>query len=695
MKVYFVILILIVNFLCRAGFNEIDSLQHIIKTTKNDSLKVKALYHLDGLIYISDAELDIQLNMQIMKICIPNLNRNVNNHKFYSNHLTEAYNTLGINQDKLGNYSLALDYFHNALAISEGVNDKNTSSIYNNIGSIYLKLKAFKLAKNYNIKALNLYKEINDSLGMTTSYNNIGNLLLLHEKKLDSALLNYHTALTIALLIEDTLAIAFSYSNIGVVHNQLGNQDSALFYYNKSLQICKATNDWNGLSNIYSNIGQIYLSQGYIEKAKFNCWKGIHISTRTHFKQRISKNCYCLYEAHKQSQNSDSALFYLEWYDSLNQILSNDDVLMEITKKEILFKTEKKSFSDSLNYVKNIQINKEKSIKLHAKNESRIAYLIAGLILFLLIGIVIFVRLNLIKRQKRYIEKQHQRTQRQKTIISNQKFELEQSINYAKLIQEATLPSLNHGDLFTDSFIYYNPKEAVSGDFFWLEEDDDQKYFAVADCTGHGIPGAFISIIGTILLNEIYNSKALKSPELILNELNRLIQLTLNSNGKQMNDGMDISFCAYNKQTGVLSYSGANNPIWVISKNETLDIKIDSNFELTLPTISGNGFNLFEIKADKQPIGKFYDFEKSFSLKKIQLTKDDLIYTFTDGFADQFGGKKGEKGKKYKYKPFKKLLLKIAHLKLSSQHQVLDKEFINWKNDLEQIDDICIMGIKI
>lgn len=696
MKTFLILFTLTFVFLSRAELNEIDSLEHVIETTKIDSVKVKTLYYLDGLIYISDPKLDNELNLQIAEICNSNLsfNKNLtpNEINFYSFYLLKSYNVLGINQDILGNYPLALDYYYLSLKVGESIDDSvSIGGVYNNIGLIHQKLKEFSLAKGYYFKSLKLESQIKDSSGVATAYNNIGNLFL-SDKQPDSALYYYNLSLPITISQDNTYKTASTYGNIGVVYKDLENSDSAIFYYNKSLELRKNTDDWDGLSNLYSNIGVIHISMRNPTKAIENCKKGLQIAIKNEAKYRMIQNCNCLYLAYKAIKNNDSALFYLEWHDSLDNALNNAETMRAVAEKEIIYKTGKKILLDSLKYVNNLQVSEEKSLKSQEKNNFRTKFLIGGLIILFFIGILIFNRLKLIKRQKIVLEGQHKYAKEQNRTISQQKHEIEESINYAKLIQEATLPTINHSDIFKDSFIYYNPKDVVSGDFFWLEDDTEHTYFSVADCTGHGIPGAFISMIGTILLNEIHNAKSIKSPELVLNELNRLIQLTLDSGEAQMSDGMDISFCTFNKTNKILSYSGANNGIWIISKQKKLELKTNDSFYEIEPTIVENEFNLYEIKADKQPVGKFYNTGKLFNLKEVQLVSGDLVYAYTDGFSDQFGG---EKGKKYKPKQLKKLLLKIANLDLMAQKKELSKEFKDWKKNTEQVDDVCILGVKI
>lgn len=692
MKVLFFIPFLLIGLFSLGQNSTIDSLKSVIESTGDDSIKVETILFWDELIYITDPKLDNELNLQIIEISKQNLsqlNLSGSKTKFYKQHLAKAYNVLGINEDDKGNYPQALDYYYQSLELSEALNDSGIiGGIYNNIGLIHEKLYDFEIANLFYKKSLKLEKLTNDYDGIVTAYNNIGSLFLA-QNELDSSLIHYQTALAIAVINSEDYQLASTLGNIGVVYERLGEFDSSLVYYNKSLEVRQSINDWDGLSNVFANIGLIYVNKNQPELALENCRKGLRIAVENNAIYRTQFNCHCLYRAFKMKNNSDSSLYYLEWQDSLDLVLSDDEKTRAIAQKEIIYQTDKEHFADSLKHAGELELNSAIFEKSKAKSRLKVTLLVGGLILLALIGIIIYYRLNVTKKQKIEIEKQHELTRIQNEIISLQKHEIEQSINYAQLIQEATLPTLNHTDVFEQSFILYLPKDVVSGDFYWIEEDEQQQFFAVADCTGHGIPGAFISMIGTILLNEIYNSKQIKTPNFILNELNRLIQLTLDSGDTQMKDGMDISFCTLNKSTHVLSFSGANNPVWIVSNEKTLRL---NNDEIIEPSLTVNNQFLFEIKADKQPVGKYYDQQKSFTLNQVKLNKGDCVYTFSDGFADQFGG---PKGKKYKYKPFKQFLIEISNTDMNKQHDALKSEFFKWKGELEQIDDVCIMGVRV
>ena len=261
----------------------------------------------------------------------------------------------------------------------------------------------------------------------------------------------------------------------------------------------------------------------------------------------------------------------------------------------------------------------------------------------------------------------------QKEEIQRKNHEILDSMQYAKRLQTAILPphSLLDNNL-PNSFIFYLPKDIVSGDFYWLYPINDQKVmFAAVDCTGHGVPGAFMSIVGYNLLNRMVGEFGLLKSDEILTTLNKYVAESLHQEEyKDIKDGMDISFCVLDKENLELEYSGANNPLYIIRNNE-----------------------LIETKANKMAIGSYYfRDEKLFNNHKIKLRKGDVIYLFTDGYADQFGG---PKGKKFMYGKFKKLLIEIHQKEVSEQKEILITEFNKWKGNLEQVDDICVIGVKI
>ena len=258
----------------------------------------------------------------------------------------------------------------------------------------------------------------------------------------------------------------------------------------------------------------------------------------------------------------------------------------------------------------------------------------------------------------------------QKEIIEIKNREIIDSIQYAKRLQEAILPPEKLVKLyFPFSFIYYLPKDIVAGDFYWVDADDEYIWFAVADCTGHGVAGALMSMLGVSLLNQIVREKQVKDPSQILEHLNEGVIKALKQEETEGNEGMDILLCRFDLQYRRCEFAGANRPLWMIRNDE-----------------------LHEFKTDKLPIGGLQFGEKKFNIQKIDLQKGDRLYLFTDGYADQFGG---ESGKKFMTKKLKELLIRISSRPVQVQKTLLANHFIEWKGEMEQVDDVLVAGIAI
>jgi len=273
----------------------------------------------------------------------------------------------------------------------------------------------------------------------------------------------------------------------------------------------------------------------------------------------------------------------------------------------------------------------------------------------------------MLQLETKVTERTHQLNE-QKILVEEQNKEIKDSITYAKRIQEAILPPIESiNEIFPDSFVLYQPKDIIAGDFYWMENSDELINFAIADCTGHGVPGAMVSIVCHNALNRAVREFKCTQPSSILDNTRELVIDSLSKNKMDVKDGMDISLISYDPKKMNISFAGANNGLYLIRNNE-----------------------LTNYKSDRQPIGIFED-QKPFNQQNIDLQKGDVIYLFTDGFADQFGG---EKGKKLKTSNFKSLLLEIHQLSMEEQKEKLQESFENWRNDIEQIDDLCIAGIR-
>ncbi len=299
--------------------------------------------------------------------------------------------------------------------------------------------------------------------------------------------------------------------------------------------------------------------------------------------------------------------------------------------------------------------------------------------------------------QKAEAEKQRDFAEEQKHLVEEKNLEITDSINYAKRLQNAILtPVKTIQETFSKSFIFYLPKDIVAGDFYWTNlaksnNRNSRSLIAAADCTGHGVPGAMVSVVCSNALDRSVKEFGLIEPAKILDKVTDLVIETFEQSEDEVKDGMDIAICSYETVGDYIEvqYAGANNPLWVVRKTDSMEVN-GENVGPILSTDDGS-LHLFEVKASKQPVGKYAE-RKPFANNVIKLIEDDCLYTFTDGFADQFGG---DKGKKYKYLPFKRFILSIQNLSMAEQKIAFENEFFAWQGAHDQIDDVCIIGIKL
>lgn len=381
----------------------------------------------------------------------------------------------------------------------------------------------------------------------------------------------------------------------------------------------------------------------------------------------------------------------------INELILN---LSGEDKDEFLLLTKEKELQEveiELNEltILNSELEKEKILAESLLKEEKSYFekvVLYSSLLFLSLIIMFFLVMikNKIKANA-IIAVQKKRVENHKGIIENQHQELSKthkdisaSIKYAERLQLAILPSRQDlDDGLGDGFVLFRPKDIVSGDFYWLHEMDDVKILTVADCTGHGVPGALVSVVCNEALNRCVKEFDLKEPKDILDKSRELIIKTFAKSGKGIQDGMDI--CMISIKASVLQYSGAYNPLWIVRHVDYLTTEQKNE----KGTVIMGDLGLIELKACKQPVG-LYENAKPFVQTEFQLYTDDKLYLFTDGFADQFGG---ERNKKFKSKPFKKLILTNSSLPMDSQQVILNETFDAWKGEEEQVDDVCIIGL--
>jgi serine phosphatase RsbU (regulator of sigma subunit) len=575
-----------------------------------------------------------------------------------------SLNCIGIANHIQGNYDIALSNYLKALTAFESKKAlKGIGSSNLNIGIVYADQGKLDLSLTYYKKALAIYEmEKGNERSIANAVNNIATVYS-SQRKFPEALDYQYKALKIRKELNDSSGIATSLGNIGIIYFGMQQTEKALPYYLQSLEIGRKLGNLRSVALSLSNIGEVYYQLKDYDNAIKVSEECIEISEKIDLKPQLKQAYYVLSELYKFKRNFEKALEYQELYANIKDSIFSEESAQSIAEMQTKYDSEKKETENNLlkqeSEIKNLQLSKNKTWFI---------------ILFLGIGLIVIIAFLLYNRY-RIKKKDNELLELKNAEITLQKKEITDSINYAKKIQNAILPHESLvKKLLPESFILYKPKDIVSGDFFWIEQKGDAILFSTVDCTGHGVPGAMMSVLGFSLLSQAVNEKGLTNPADILKHLDIGINQSLRKTTEEnsMKDGMDLSICSLNTKTLELQYAGAYNPLWVI-KNSTKE--------------------LIEIKADKKPIGANTEGEAGqYKNNSLQLQSGDCIYVFTDGFADQFGG---VKGKKFMSRPMKELLISICNKPMQNQLNILENTICTWQGEHEQVDDILIIGVRV
>jgi serine phosphatase RsbU (regulator of sigma subunit) len=644
--------------------------------------------------------------------------------------IVKTTNYLGIVYNKMGNFEKAISTLHIGLAIIEKQNNKvSLSKALNNLGSIYYSQGMEDQALKYFQKSFELKKELKDTVSMISSLNNIGIIYHIDKNYMDAK--NYFMqSLELAVLQNDLSSIGESYNNLGENYFMQKNYNKAIYYLEKSLGIKSEMKDRDGLAASYINM--VRLNLAISDSLKNTDRKRLYVNQAINYGTKalklgeevnsISTQHDALKEliyAYQKANNASKALEISLQYLSIRDSIFNKDKAMVVAEVNAKYESEKKQKE-----IENQKILIENQ-QLHIKQKDieRIALLFA-LFISLIIALVIYIsyrnkrRSNKIIKEKNNnlkianaeinaqkeeilsqrdeIEAQRDKVMAQKEEIEKIHYKLTSSIDYALLIQQSVLPDKSAlNKMLGEHFIFFKPHSVVSGDFYWVSESKDNIVFCVADCTGHGVPGALMSMLGMSFLNEIVNIRKELNPAIILNQLRSMMisELQQNENNESyrlslknslIKDGMDMALCVYNTKEQKLEFAGARNSVCIIRNSMEEEI-------LGCNKIIEKDNSLFEIKGDKMPISSYLKMD-SFTKHEISLLRGDMIYLFSDGFADQFGG---NNNKKYGTHAFKSLLCINAYESMQNQKSTLSETFKLWKGENEQIDDVCVLGMKV
>lgn len=700
-----IIILLFKVFACFAQVHEIDSVKKLLSKSLPDSILVNYYLELDNLYSTVNPDSSLYYGNKSIEIAVKN-NKAVL--------LYRAYILNGVAFYKLSKYNQSDSLLQLGYKLAKENNDQKACANANmNLGLVYTNQSRYLDALECDNIALEIYKSLNDSASIAATNVNIG-IIYYYQQNIEKAL-QYHLNALKTLNeneIYNARRLANINQNIGAFYSLLKKNDSALIYTKKALTMHEKLGNLKGMAICYNNLGEFeglnkkwekaleYFTKSRQIKIKIKDTRGIPITNNNIaealiFTKRYSKALPYLNDAINKAtsindfsslpstyeklaivydslKNYKKAYHYFikfhEFYDTLQQNATDKKLLDLQTQYETEQKEQQIELLKKEKLLQDIKITKNKTINLLLY--SSISLLII-FILFLYRSLQTRRKNNqILKNKNNQLNLQKSEIEYQRDEITTQKTALIDSINYAQRIQQALLPlKAQFNQHFTQNFILYLPKDIISGDFYWIKTKGNHIYFAVADCTGHGVPGALMSMLGISLLNEIIGNNDNLKPADILEELREKIKSNLKQTGERdfNRDGMDIALCRFNKEKNQLLYSGANNAAIIIKNHE-----------------------IIELKPNHNPIG-IYVKEKPFTNQIIEINEGNMLYLYSDGYCDQ---KDANNLYRISSAGFKKLLLDIYPLNINEQHNKLKYYFENWKKDTIQIDDVTVMGIK-
>ncbi|MBL7909495.1 MAG: tetratricopeptide repeat protein [Bacteroidia bacterium] len=577
------------------------------------------------------------------------------------------------------NFAASMDYYYRALKLIDEVNYKDEIlTIYNNLGITYDRQRNYDKSLEYYNKVLKLSTEIGDQATLGISYSNIGTVYA-EQGKFDKSLVYFFKFLKIAEVSKNIRNVAIAYLNISNVYEMQGDFDRSFATQFKALKILEEIGNQGELALINSNIGVSFMSKakrtsvgksGNLREAKKYFNIGLQLYQKIGQIEGISQSYDYLSELEELMGNHQASLqnykMHIQYRDSLTKLIDNEKSI----RAEMNYEFEQKE-----NITRLEQERKEDAAKQISNKQKQLLNLFIVAFIFMVILAVLIFRSNRHKQKaNKIITLQKIEVERQKSLVEEKQSQILSSISYAKRIQESILISEDEITAHIPNlFITYLPKDIVSGDFYWYSKQGHESFIVVADCTGHGVPGAFLSMVGSTLLNEIIIHKKIHDPALIINSLATGLSGTLaNKEKDELNtDGMDISICKIDHITRKLYFAGANQSIFIV-----------------------DNYNTKEIKPQISSINGIFAIDKTEKITSVEIDLRDgiMVYMSTDGYVDQIGE---ETQKKYLTSRYEKLLGQIHTLSVEKQKYMLEETFDEWKGDSKQIDDVLIIGFKI
>ena len=656
------------------------------------------------------------------------------------NNMGLIYMAQGMDDRAMSSFQEALNVW---LSIKGGPEDEKNKEIQRrislaliNMGIIQRNQKNYNAAINYYQQAVEFRQKINDLKGLSECYLNMG-IAYRYLGEMDKAFLYYDKALYVFEKTDDKKAIMRTNNNIGTLFTETGEWTKAMTYFETALKYAEEAGDKLAISHIHNNVADLYNKQMKYANATQMGRKALDIADSIGSLPEKVKSYYHLMKSYAGTGNFKDAYQYAGNYITFNDSLQGTEKMKTIQEMESRYQAERKQQEiekQKLVIRKNDEEIKRKDAEA-AFQRIIVISLLAVLLLLVFLSWFIYrnyrikkkahreisIKNNHLEQANTEIHAQRDEIAAQRDSISNQKKHLQKvleeqvdSIKYAQRIQKALIPAkdmldemiLENNNCVSEYAVFFKPKDIVSGDFYWSARVGNRLVFCVADCTGHGVPGAFMSMLGVSYLNEIAKRHGVITAADIINELRASIVVSLRQQRtedgsmlKEFNpaipmhrdalhdvkDGMDIALCVLDLKTKELQFAGANNSLYLVTGDSSLVTDEASQQPAT------SNQQLIELKGDKMPIGVHVRMDP-FTLQTLKMNSGDVIYIMSDGFVDQFGGKEY---KKYGIKKFRKLLLANSAVPLDVQKTTLNNEFNEWRNGYKQLDDICIMSLKI
>ncbi len=660
------------------------------KMSENDAI-IGDAYRIKGWYYQDRSKFDLAINNFI-------LSRNYLKKAGKKQGVADAYGNLGNAHYDKGDFQRCLDMQLISLRMNEEIlanaktkeersrADEGKAYALHNIGDIYAEIGLFQKAFEYTFQSLKHDLRVHSDEGVAISYNTIATLfkktnqtdsaeyyfreaLKLHEKnpqpyEYGTALIEFSTLDGAHLTIEERSKMARKALRI---RREMADADSEA-----STLIAISRYFFDDLS-VDSLSGMLERAFFLIEDGDLDDLRSDYFKVYSRYSMRLG--------------DFKGAYFALEDYLELKAFADAKQRDYDIIAGGIKYQVEHEFRQDSLRQENQFATERNKYLEDISEIQDIVYLSVIGFLL-LIASLVYYVSSN--RRRKKMnglLVEKNQIVEQQKGLVEERNKSISDSINYARRLQAAILPTPDQiNEYIPDSFLIFEPKDVVSGDFYWFETKGDLSFLAVADCTGHGVPGAMVSVVCSNAINRSVNEFNLKSPKEILNKTREIVIETFAKSGDVVSDGMDISLIAINFKEKKIIFSGAHNALWIVRGNDQVETISE---EVNL--LKTDQYSLLEWKGDKQPIGRFHNIQ-SFIQHEIKLSSGDQVYLMSDGFVDQFGG---PSGKKFKSIPLKRLILENASKPMKVQKETFANAFFDWKGDQDQIDDVCMIGFRL